>query len=195
MLTSRKKREFISDTTGSDKKRRARIVPVIIISCVAVAIISVIIAIAILRPWVPSSEVPIIDIGDGNSQWGETVDMLPEKVYPGGEGEYFFKMKNSHDDAMTYSFDIREIYNGKHVEDFPIEFRFIKDGEPWTEYWYSSEELSKFTFTVHPQEKYDCGIQWRWKFESGDDERDTLYGIEGGSYALDILIKTVAVVY
>ena len=173
----------------------AWVVPFALITATATVVSLALVTMLMVRPWVPSSKKPVIDIGDGNGAWSQVVEMLPDTIYPGGEGQYEFVLTNPHDDPMTYSFDIQEVYNGMAVEDFPMEFRMMKNGEPITDYWFSAEELEQFRFTVKQQETYDCGIQWRWLFESGDDERDTKYGQENGTYALDITIYNEAQVY
>lgn len=173
----------------------AWIVPFALGTSVATVVSLALVTMLMIRPWVPSSKIPVIDIGDGSGSWSQVVEMLPETIFPGGEGQYEFVMTNPHDDPMTYRFDIQEVYNGMAVDDFPMEFRMMRDGQPITEYWYSAEEIEQFRFTVKQQETYDCGIQWRWLFESGDDERDTKYGQEKGTYALDITITNEAQVY
>ncbi|MBE6547778.1 MAG: hypothetical protein E7667_02710 [Ruminococcaceae bacterium] len=151
----------------------------------------------VIRPWIPSSKKPIIEVGDSSGPWVETVEMLPETIGPGQTGGHEFTLTNPHDDAMRYSFDIKEVHNGEITEDFPIEFRMTKNGQPLSKNWYKASELKDYTFTVHPQDELQCGIQWRWKMY-GDEEKDildTMYGTDGGTYALDIMIYNEAVVY
>lgn len=171
------------------------IIPTAVASAVGLAILTSVISILVIRPWVPSSDEPIICISDEGGEWSERIDMLPDQIYPGSEGEKEFVLKNPHDDVMVYTFDVSELYNGEPISGFPIEFRMKRGGEALTEYWFDSNELGQFTFSVPPHTTYECGIEWRWLFESGNDERDTVYGRENGKYSLDIVIRNTATVY
>ncbi len=173
----------------------AWIIPLALLSAFVFIVGVSVAALLVIRPWVPSSKTPVIDIGDENGPWTETVDMLPSSIYPGSGDVHEFVLTNPHDDPMIYRFDIKELYNDEEVKDFPIKFRMLQDGEPITDYWYTSEELEQFRFTVHKGDTYNCGIEWRWEFDSGNDERDTIYGKENGTYSLDITITNEAVIY
>lgn len=173
----------------------AWVIPTAIVSAVVIAVGISCVTLALTRPWVPASENPIISISDEGGEWSERLDMLPDQIYPGSEGEREFVIDNPHDDIMVYTFDVSELYNGEPVSDFPIQFRMKRGGEPLTEHWFDSTELGQFTFSVPPHTTYKCGIEWRWQFESGNDDRDTFYGVENGKYSLDIVVRSSATVY
>ncbi len=170
----------------------AWIIPLALLATLGIVVGSSAVGLAVTKPWLPASEHPVISISDANGKWEGTVDVLPDTIYPGGHGSHDFVIENPHDDPMIYRFSITETYNGEEVKDFPIMFRMLHDGKPATDYWYRSDELEQFTFTVPKGSTYNCGIEWSWQYEKGVDEQDTIYGQDAGKYSLDITITSEA---
>lgn len=169
----------------------AWIVPTIVTaSATTVAVAATVTALIVTNPWKkPEPPAPFeINISDANGRWEETVDMFPSGIYPGSEGEHPFVITNSYSAPAEYSFRIAEIYNEQKVEDFPVEYRIIQGGQPMSDEWCAADELEKFIINVESGESLACALQWRWIFERGNDDEDTMYGKSSGRYSLDIVI-------
>ena len=136
---------------------------------------------------IPFSDVPSIEVEDKGGTWeGQgTVAVLDSSIAPGSEGEYVFVLQNPHNVNLVYDFTIKEFYNGTEVSDFPLEFRVRMNNVLLeTEKWLSAEELNYTNMILLPDSTHRFTLEWRWKFENGNDETDTYFGVDNGEYTL-----------
>lgn len=136
---------------------------------------------------IPFSEVPQIAVQDNNGAWEAqgTIAVLDSSIAPDSSGEYDFILNNPHNVSMIYDFSIKEIYDGAEVTDFPMEFRIKMNNMPLNgEEWLSAEELKFTGLEILPDSAQRFTLEWRWQFESGNDERDTYFGQTNGEYSL-----------
>lgn len=136
---------------------------------------------------IPFSDVPQIVVRDNDGAWEAqgTIAVLDDTIAPDSSGEYEFILSNPHNISMTYDFSIKELYDGAEITDFPMEFRIkmnnmLLGGEKWL----SAEELSFTGLEILPDSAQRFTLEWRWQFESGNDERDTYFGQSNGEYSL-----------
>lgn len=121
------------------------------------------------------------DILDENYE----LQFFDQTIYPGASGEYSFRVENPYTQRLSYSFEIVALYRGEPVEDFPMLYRVrLNNGLLNTEEWLDVEDLDFSELVFLPESEHLITLEWDWPFESGDDQKDTQYGIDNGDYAL-----------
>ncbi len=182
-------KEFLG--TMPPKKRRAALIFLTVTGLLLAAAILIISLIDL-----PYDEPPIIDVRDDNGDWKAqgTVAVLDEVIHPDTSGEYYFIIRNANNVKLLYEFSIGEFYNGEPAESFPLEYRvrvnndMIGSGE-----WLSASELHFKDLVLMEQSDYLVTLEWRWPFESGNDELDTDFGKVGGLYSLDLTLTAESI--
>ena len=53
-----------------------------------------------------------------------------------------------------------------------------------TQSWLTAEELNYSELLILPESEQAFGLEWRWAFDGGNDENDTLIGADGGKISL-----------
>ncbi len=161
-----------------------------ITSIIALALASLFLLATIIFIWMidlPYAEVPVIDIKDDSGSWTAqgTIAVFDETISPGTSGEYVFVLNNPHNVDLNYYFKIKEMYNDEEVTNFPLEFRLRMNNVLMeTERWLSAEELLYEDLVILADTDHRFTLEWRWKYESGDDALDTYFGVDGGVYTL-----------
>lgn len=144
---------------------------------------------------IPFSDVPQIVVEDNNGEWMAqgTIAVLDDMIAPDSSGEYVFILENPHNVNMLYDFSIKEFYNGEEIADFPMEFRVRMNNVLLeSEEWHSAEELIYTELVLLPNSTHRFTLEWRWQFESGNDERDTYFGRTNGEYSLQFQMTAQA---
>ena len=144
---------------------------------------------------IPFSEMPQFVVEDANGAWGAQgeIAVLDSSIAPDSSGEYEFILENPHNVSMVYDFSIKEFYNGNEVVDFPLEFRIRMNNVLLeSEKWLSAEELKFKDLEILPGSSQRFTLEWRWQFESGNDERDTYFGRTNGEYSLQFQMTVQA---
>lgn len=104
-------------------------------------------------------------------------------VAPGTSGETLFKISNVDDVAIDYTVEPKVAYTSEYT--LPIVMRLIRPdgtymaGDENT--WIKAEEMNDIAAhadTIPEEEGVAYVLQWKWDFESGDDDYDTLLGNE-----------------
>lgn len=134
--------------------------------------------------WDLNTQIDIFSISDKNEDGQVTVESVDGSkiIAPGMEGTYRFQIKNKGNIAV----DTKTILNVNFiVEDFeydtlPIEVKFtnykgqILSDEAWISVDKFKECIDELTIGKNCYVYYQ--LDWRWKFESGNDELDTFLG-------------------
>jgi hypothetical protein len=158
--------------------------------CFLLAIILLLITIIILLCVdIPYSSQPVINVRDNNGSWSgkATVAVFDETIHPGSSGSYDFIVRNEHNVDLVYTFDFAEYLNGQVVEDCPLTYRIKMNNTLITsEEWKPISELNYSDIIIMAQSDQMFTLEWRWLFESGDDEHDTLWGVESGNYNIAV---------
>lgn len=104
-------------------------------------------------------------------------------VAPGTSGEALFRLKNVDDVTIDYTLEPKVVYTSEFT--LPILMRLIRpDGTYMAgdeETWIKAEEMNDIVAdadTIPEEEGVAYVLQWKWDFESGDDDYDTLLGNE-----------------
>ncbi len=104
-------------------------------------------------------------------------------VAPGTSGETLFRLRNVDDVAIDYTLEPKVVYTSEFT--LPILMRLIRPdgtymaGDENT--WIKAEEMNDILAdadTIPEEEGVAYVLQWKWDFESGDDDYDTLLGNE-----------------
>lgn len=118
-------------------------------------------------------------------------------VAPGTSDEYTIRIKNEDKVAVKYSFKPQIKYEG--TDTLPMEIRLISPDEKYLiggpKEWQpfdSLAELEELTVTLPKGEIDSYELQWRWLFESGDDERDTALATGDVSISVGMQLHTEA---
>lgn len=144
----------------------------------------------------PYAELPVIEMADKNGPWSEqaTIAVLDETIAPGTSGEYEFVLNNPHNISILYDFSIIEIYNGESVDNFPMEFRLRMNNVLLeTEEWLDASELVYTDMEMLPNSTHSFTLEWRWRFDGGDDSLDTYFGESNGEYSLQFQMTAESV--
>lgn len=112
-------------------------------------------------------------------------------IAPGLEGSYEFQIKNLGNIAVDAETEVNigvEIHSLDYTN-LPIEFRFIdyQGNNLLGDGWVSADKIGDCVsnFTVGNNSYIYYILDWRWAFESGKDEFDTLLG----NFTIDSMIK------
>lgn len=170
---------------GTVEERQRNPYHIIMLAIASILLAVTIIFIALID--IPFSDIPSFEVVDKNGDWISqgTIAVLDDTIHPGSEGSYKFIIENPYNVELIYSIVIDQLYNNKQVDHFPLQFRLrMNNGLLLTEDWLSADELQYEELTFMPFSTQSFILEWRWLFESGDDELDTLLGIENGEYRL-----------
>ncbi len=128
----------------------------------------------------------LFQVTDSNGEWSESVSVsvLDSDIAPGSEGAYQFVIENPQDYKIEVEFSMSQYLNNVQTADFPVQFRLKIDDEPISE-WCSADTLI-CTLTVQSKKTQTIVLEWRWPFEAGNDQNDTLLGQSGGEYYIVI---------
>lgn len=152
--------------------------------------------------WGTETEVEIFKVSYENGEGNVTVksDNGEKVVAPGTENSYTFKLKNTGNVPVRYWLDI-DAYITPGDNMIPIESRVNRyDGE-WIvggqKVWVDVPVLdaAEDAGTLGSGKYTYYTLDWRWPFESGNDEYDTFLGnlaADGEDITITIVIKTVA---
>ena len=126
-----------------------------------------------------------LGVGDSNGEWDSKtkIAVFDPSVQPGSSGEYEFYVVNESDITLTYTFTIQEMFNNINVYNFPMQYRVLLDDEEVIN-WTSGVELKVTDLVVEPSKRHEFTLEWRWLFESGNDQVDTYFGQDGGQYSI-----------
>lgn len=179
------------DVVGSLQEGR-NVVKIALLSAIAVLLAAIIILIALIRiPVGIKYEPPVIEIRneEGGILGEGTVGIFGDKVQPGSEGSFVFKIRNSLNNDLLYAFSITPQYIGGDIDYFPIEFR-LKMNNVYMESneWRTVEELAYSDVEMASLSENNFILEWRWAFENGNDYEDTLIGADGGSVSMVITL-------
>ena len=111
-------------------------------------------------------------------------------IAPGASTEYTIRIKNDDKVALDYSF--KPIVNKKGPE-IPIQVRLITPDQEYlvgdAKTWGTFDDLVDidYTATIAKNAVHEYELEWRWLYESGNDEYDTLLGnLPSGSVSIDV---------
>lgn len=153
--------------------------------------------------WKTQTEVEVFKISYEDGTENITVaGRNGEKVIaPGTENQYFFRLKNNGDCALDYTVTVEAWFEPEDVI-IPVEAKMKsysgwymvggKDENDWDPVLELDGAHDSVTLGVNRYVYYY--LDWRWPFESGDDEYDTLLGDTAltQDLTLNLKIKTVA---
>jgi hypothetical protein len=170
---------------GTLIRKRKTSVPMLLLGIALMMLAVVILLVALID--LPYTNDPVINVSDDNGKWAATgtVAVFDETIHPGSEGTYNFVVKNDHNVELNYSFTFTEYLNDQEVVNCPIEYRVrMNNGLLLTEEWLPVTKLNYTNLVIKANSSQYFTLEWHWLYENGDDERDTLWGIENGTYNL-----------
>lgn len=153
------------------------------------------------KVWSTETNVDIFRLSYVNGEGVVTVnsDNGDKLIAPGTENAYTFRLKNTGNCAMDYTMTM-EAYFSSAEWTIPVEVRMKSYNGSWLiggdDSWEDVLELNGIadstTLGVNRYAYYT--LEWRWPFETGNDEWDTMLGNLSVSedVSLTIVIRTVA---
>lgn len=184
---------YAVDGSGEQKRlgtvayTKRNLVHIIMLSVLAALLTATIVIISLLGIPYSESVRPIIDIRDNNGNWEAqgTIAVFGDSVRPGSEGAYDFELYNPHSVEMLYAFSIEPQYEGEETVAFPLQFRLrMNNVLMQSEEWRSADELVFTDMAILAETAQAFTLEWRWPFEAGADENDTLIGKDGGKISM-----------
>ncbi len=151
--------------------------------------------------WSTNTQVEIFSVSYVNGEQKVTVksDDGDKVIAPGTEKSYTFKLKNTGNVALDYTVEMDAYFTPADIT-IPITGRLNRYDGKWIVG--SKDEYAKVPALNVAEDKGTLGAQkytyytldWRWLFESGDDELDTMLGNLAVEQDLTftIVIKTTA---
>lgn len=183
------------------KKERSAFVPVAVILTALMAAILVIMAVLGFPEPIPVSgeERPVLTVKTDGEQWGANQDLsvFTGKLYPGKSGDYAFEIENPTEFELEYTLTLTDEndWGGRS----PLEYRlrmnnvYIGETNGWIAMADSRNTIAFDDIHFTPDSSHIITIEWRWPFESGNDDADTQAGQASGIYFLNVDI-TAAIV-
>ncbi len=106
-------------------------------------------------------------------------------VAPGSNGEFLYTLANDKDYDIEYAMEIDS--NEDDTKLIPLQFRLrLLDGDYYgTGEWISAEELEDVTEIVDPGDSISYVLEWKWEYETGEDEDDAYDTMLGESDLLE----------
>ena len=151
--------------------------------------------------WGMDTEVDIFRVSDINEKGEITVESSDGQnvIAPGMEGNYRFQIKNLGNIAVDLSTKLNVTFDTEKInveyDKLPIELRFSNyKGEVLTGDWVSVDEFTECLdeLTLGKNSYVYYNLAWRWCFETGDDNFDTLLGNLSNESDLELTVKIVS---
>ena len=140
----------------------------------------------------PDNSMPRIVLGDseGLITADREIGVFDETIHPGSEGKFDYEIINPHGKAMSYTMDVDQYYNNEIIEDFPMRYKLKMNNQylATLDNWVESHSLEFESLVIEPDSTTGFTLEWSWPFESGNDEYDTLLGIDNGEYHIVVSI-------
>ena len=132
--------------------------------------------------------VPDFTVVDADGAWGATGKLNvfgKDKISPGDKGTYMFMITDPH--SADLKCKIRFTYNYANSESLPeIKYSAYSEGTLLTQTEIENGfEVSDFI--IKGNNAQAIILEWEWAFE-GDDEKDTIVGVLGEKYLINIEI-------
>ena len=120
------------------------------------------------------------------------IGVFDKTIHPGSEGEFDFEIINPHAKNIVYEMDVKQYYNGQEVTDFPMFYKLKMNNVyiAGLDNWVSYSSLSFANLIIPDNSTQSFTLEWCWPFESGDDEHDTLLGVDNGSYHIVVSVRS-----
>lgn len=175
------------------EKERSYLVPVIAVLMAVLAAAIIIISILGFPEGlsIPGDAEPVLIITDDGDGWGanDDLEVFDGYIYPGREGSYDFRIENPTEYTLEYTLTLTDEndWGGRSPMEYRIRMNnaYILGGE---DEWHSMNDsiISISPLYFAKSSTQFLTIEWRWPFDSGNDEDDTLAGEAAGIYWLNI---------
>ncbi|HIU00909.1 MAG TPA: hypothetical protein IAB64_02920 [Candidatus Coproplasma excrementavium] len=176
-------------------KERSAFIPVAVaLSCVVAAILIIVIVLGFPEPLpVSGDERPVLTVRTDGEQWGanEDLQVFSGALAPGSEGDYAFEIENPTEYELEYTLTLTDENNWGGRS--PLEYRlrmnnvYIGETNGWTAMDDTGNTIAFSQIFFAAGSSHIITIEWRWPFESGNDESDTQAGQHAnGVYMLNI---------
>ncbi len=126
---------------------------------------------------------------DAAGEWGATgnINIFGNKtIKPGDKGTYMFMINNPNSSDLKCTIRFKYNYEDSALLP-PINYSLISEGQNLelteNEGWFETGNM-----IINIKSSRSCTIEWEWKFESGEDHKDTLIGISGKRYTITLEI-------
>ena len=145
----------------------------------------------------PNNDAPVIEMVDneGKIEVSRKIAVFDSSIKPGSKGEYQFVLKNPHSYTLRYQFDIKEIFNGEEISNFPMLYKIkmnnmyiVNEYIPY-DTWVNGESLQFANLDISSSSTQRFTLEWYWPFENGNDTLDTYFGQTSGEYSLVVTLK------
>ena len=181
--------EFVGYVSSKQEKRSSLLLP--FLACILSLATIIFVSLIGITPVITDSTI-VFQVEDNNGLWEEqgVIAVLDNKINPGSFGFYDFIMSNESQIKLQYSFFLNEKYNGNIDLTSFMEYRLKMNNEYIkSDKWLKVESLNFDDLVFLPNTKQLMTLEWRWPFESDNDENDTLYGKDGGNYIITLNLK------
>ena len=140
----------------------------------------------------PNDDAPVISLEDkdGVITTDRRIAVFDNSIRPGSVGFCRFDVNNKNGRNLLYSFEVKELYNGKQIGNFPMRYR-IKMNNIYIlneKKWVTSDKLSFTELIIADRSTQEFTLEWYWPFESGNDNLDTYFGNTHGQYSIHVKI-------
>lgn len=173
---------------GGLSKRDKLSISVLAVTAAAVALVIAVVALIDT----PDNSMPRIVLGDdgGLVTADREIGVFDDTIHPGTEGIFEYEIINPHSKGMSYTMDVDQYYNNEIIEEFPMRYKLKMNNQyiASLDEWVDSSSLEFTNLIIEADSSTGFTLEWCWPFESGNDEYDTLLGIDNGDYHIVVSI-------
>lgn len=176
------------------KSKKGSSLKALLMAIVATILLIILLVIALLLA--PRAYIPEFDIGlrewPQQEQW-EThgvVGVFDETIHPGSNGKFEFILLNESDADLRFGIIFTEYLNTTAATHPFMQYRLSMNGIYVAEdaQWRNASEMNFQNIQTLSGTKHVMTLEWRWLFENGEDENDTLLGHAGGELSIQFLV-------
>ena len=186
-------KEMPKSQTTTKNRSKAKLVGMLI---VATVLLIVFLVIALLLA--PRDSIPEFEITDRQGSWEAqgTIAVFDDTIQPGSNGQYYFILKNDSESVLRYGINLKEYFNGAPKEMLPfMQYRLKMNGKFLDdEEWHYINDIDYNDILIIPDTEQLMELEWRWVFEDGKDENDTLIGHTGGKLSVVFFVWAEVVI-
>lgn len=172
---------------NQDNQERGSVIKPLLIVIITTVVLAIFIILAILL--MPRDAIPVFEITDRKGSWEAqgTIAVFDDKIKPGSEGEYSFVITSDSEGVLRYGLQFTEYLYTEALASPFMQYRLKMDGvyiDSDDTAWHYINDLDYYGILILPETEHIFTLEWRWPFEIGRDENDTLVGRAGGTVSL-----------
>ena len=141
--------------------------------------------------YIPEFNIQERDKVSGGTYWDAhgQVAVFSDKIKPGDSGYYEFILVSECEADLSCVIVFTEYLNTTAAAHPFMLYRITMDGVPLGDgEFHFAPDIDHANFEILPGDRHSMKLEWKWEFENGTDENDTLLGIAGGKLSVEFYV-------